>query len=47
MIICKNCHSNRFPKWSSAGKMTVYLCEKCKDIVDKDNFVVTDDSINT
>ncbi len=47
MIICKKCKSNRFPKWQSAGKMTVYFCQKCGDFVDIDNFVVKDDSIHT
>lgn len=42
MIICKKCGSNRFPKWREVGKMTVYLCEKCGNIVDQNHFVVED-----
>ena len=41
MIICKKCGSNRFPKWR-VGKMTVYLCEKCGNMVDENHFVVED-----
>ncbi|MDH3339765.1 MAG: hypothetical protein OEL84_00615 [Nitrosopumilus sp.] len=39
-LFCKQCQSRRLPVILSAGEKTMWLCEKCKNFADIDDFII-------
>lgn len=39
-LFCKQCESRRLPRWMNADNVTLWLCEKCKNFVDKDDMII-------
>ena len=39
-LFCKQCESRRLPVMLSAGEKTMWLCEKCKNFVDMEDFII-------
>ena len=39
-LFCKQCNDRRLPIFQSAEKITLWLCEKCKNFVDPDDVIV-------
>jgi len=39
-LFCKQCNNRRLPRWMTAEKMTLWICETCKNFVDADDFII-------
>ena len=39
-LFCKQCESRRFPVILSVGENTMWLCEKCHNFVDMEDFII-------
>jgi len=39
-LFCKQCNSRRLPKWMKAENVTLWLCEKCRNFVDAEDFII-------
>lgn len=39
-LFCKQCNSRRLPVILSTGEKTMWLCEKCKNFADMDDFII-------
>jgi hypothetical protein len=39
-LFCKQCKSRRLPVILSAGEKAMWLCEKCKNFVDMEDFII-------
>ena len=45
-LFCKQCNSRRLPKSIMPENKTLWLCEKCKNFVDSDDFIVREAESN-
>ena len=39
-LFCKQCESRRLPVILSLGEQTMWLCEKCNNFVDMEDFII-------
>ena len=39
-LFCKQCNNRRLPRWMTAEKMTLWICETCKNFVDAEDIII-------
>ncbi len=39
-LFCKQCNNRRLPRWMTAEKMTLWICETCKNFVDMEDIII-------
>ncbi len=42
-LFCKQCNNRRLPRWMTAEKMTLWICETCKNFVDAEDVIIRED----
>ena len=45
-LFCKQCNSRRLPKSIMSENRTLWLCEKCKNFVDSEDFIIREAESN-